>query len=264
MEHRKESVTRGRKPRHTRDQIARVAVRVADDEGIQAVSMRRVASEMNSGTASLYRYLTKKDELFDLMVDCVRGQELLPKVSGDWRSDLRNVAHSTRAVVLRHPWLTKVSPVRTALGVNSLRWWEFRLQILDGLGLDIDEMIVWINTLDNFVKGYAVAEIAELEEARSSGIEHERWLNNHAAYVLSVVASGEFPLFNRVVRDAKAPHDPKRWDHEFVLSIEHILDGFAASIAGKPPASKSRRSAVQLGPKNTARRAVDEKEKRKP
>jgi hypothetical protein len=188
----------------------------------------------------LYRYVTKKDELLDLMMDYVRGKESLPRLSGNWRSKLRKVAYSTRGLVLRHPWMTKISPVRTSLGLNSLRWWEFRLRILDSLGLHIDEMIVLINTLDNFVKGYAAAETAELEESRSSGIEHDRWLDDHAQYVLSVVASGEFPLFSRVVRDAKAPHDPERMDHEFALAVGHILDGFAVHIAKKLTTSKSK------------------------
>lgn len=251
----------GRKPSHTTAEIAKVGVGIADSEGIEAVSMRRIASEMKSGTASLYRYVTKKDELLDLMVDYVRGKESFPKLSGNWRFRLRKIADGTRALVLRHPWLSKVSPVRTSLGLNSLRWWEFRLQILDGLGLDIDEMIVMINTLDNFVKGYAAAETNELEEARSSGIEHERWLEDHAQYVLSVVSSGELPLFNRVVRDAKAPHDPERMDHEFALAVGHILDGFAVHIAKKLSPSKSRLVAAPGGQRSKG--GSNKKEKRK-
>jgi len=101
-------------------------------------------------------------------------------------------------------------------------------------------MIVLVNTLDNFVKGYAAAETAELEESRSSGIEFERWLDSHAQYVSSVVSTGEFPLFNRVVRDAKAPHDPERTNHEFVLAVGHVLDGFAVHISKKLTTSKSK------------------------
>jgi AcrR family transcriptional regulator len=236
--------SRGRKPRHTRTQIAKVAIGIADNEGIEAVSMRRVASEINSGTASLYRYVTKKDELLDSMVDYVLGEARLPKLSGSWRADLRDIAFSSRALALRHPWIIKISPVRASLGLNSIRWFEFRMRILDGLGLSIDEMIVLVNTLDNFVKGYSAAETAELEESCNSGIRYERWLASREEYVRSVVSTGEFPLFNRVVRDAKAPHDPERTNHEFVLAVEHILDGFAAHISRTMTASKSKRLAA--------------------
>src|SRR4051812_776442 len=89
---RPERATRGPKPAYTRDEITSVAVRIADEEGVDAVSMRRVANELGAGTTSLYRYFEKKSELFELMADAVVGELPLPPLTGDWIADLRAFA----------------------------------------------------------------------------------------------------------------------------------------------------------------------------
>ena len=89
---------RGPQPAYSRDQIAAAAVKIADAEGLQAVSMRRIAGELGSGATSLYRYITKKDELLDLMSEAVLEVERLPKPSGNWRADLRKIAYHMRAM----------------------------------------------------------------------------------------------------------------------------------------------------------------------
>src|SRR2546429_919999 len=84
---------RGPQPAHSRADLVAAAVRVADAEGIAAVSMRRVAAEIGAGTMSLYRYVSRKDDLLDLMVDAALGEMDLPDApSGDWRADLRLLA----------------------------------------------------------------------------------------------------------------------------------------------------------------------------
>src|SRR5262245_25957268 len=96
---------RGPRPAHSRAAIAAAAVRIADAEGLDAVSMRRLAAELGAGATSLYRYVARKDDLLDLMVDAVVGEGPPPAApSGDWRADLREIAYSTRALILRHPW----------------------------------------------------------------------------------------------------------------------------------------------------------------
>src|SRR5258708_20824651 len=98
------------------DQYVAAALAVADAEGLDAVSMRRVAGDLGSGTASLYRYITNRDELVDLMVDAAQGEDPLPEPAEDWRADLGAVAHALRATLLRHPWLAGEMTGRPALG----------------------------------------------------------------------------------------------------------------------------------------------------
>ena len=89
----------------SRDEIVRAAIKVADAEGPDAVSMRRIARELNAGTMSLYWHVASKEELLDLMIDSVQGEQLAPEPSGDWRADLRALTRSARAALHRHPWM---------------------------------------------------------------------------------------------------------------------------------------------------------------
>ncbi len=87
----------------SQDEIVRTAIRVADAEGADAVSMRRIARELNAGTMSLYWHIVSKEELLDLMQDTVQGDQEDPEPSGDWRRDMREVARSTRREPARAP-----------------------------------------------------------------------------------------------------------------------------------------------------------------
>jgi len=96
-------------PAFSRDEITRVAIELADRGGLEAVSMRRIASRIGSAPTSLYWYFSDKDELYELMVDAVIGQvPLLERPSGDWRADLAAIAWAARATLSSHPWFAQV------------------------------------------------------------------------------------------------------------------------------------------------------------
>jgi AcrR family transcriptional regulator len=154
---RPERAAKGPAPSRSRAQIAAAAVALADAEGLEAVSMRRVAAELGIGAASLYRYVLRKDELYDLMVDLAEGEDGPPApLTGDRRADLTAIAHRTRAVIHRHPWMATLAPGRPPYGPNSLVRAEHFLAALDGLGMDIDEMFTASEVLQAFVRGYVV------------------------------------------------------------------------------------------------------------
>ena len=102
---RPERAARGPAPSLSREEITTAAVALADTQGIEAVSMRALAVELGVGAASLYRYVARKDELIDLMVDAVMGNDLQFEIRGNWREDLRSFAHGLRSMTLRHPWM---------------------------------------------------------------------------------------------------------------------------------------------------------------
>jgi len=223
--------TRGPQPAFSRDSIAAAAVKIADAEGIEAVSIRRVAVEIGSGATSLYRYISKKNELLDLMADAVLPKYTLPKSSGNWRKDLKKIAFQNRKMILEHPWMISISAFRSSLGLNTLHWLEVTLHVLDDHGLNIDEMIVVSNTLLAFAKGYAAGEIAEREASRLSGLSREQWMSSRAHHTRAILETGEFPMFSRIVKDAAAPHDPQSAEHGFSLGLDHILDGVEVRIS---------------------------------
>ncbi len=227
---RPERAARGPAPSLSRDQIATAAVRLADTQGIEAVSMRTLAIKLGVGATSLYRYVARKDELIDLMVDAVIGNDLQFEARGNWREDLRSFAHGLRAMTLRHPWMAVQGPGRPSLGPNTARYLEQVLQAIDGLGLEIDEMLVMIETLDAFIRGHTLQELSEQEAVRRSGLDQEQWMQAQAPYVESLIQSGRYPLLTRVVLDARAPHDPDRRKHSFDLGLERVLDGLATML----------------------------------
>ena len=222
--------SRGPKPAYSREKIAALAIRIADAEGLEAASVRRIAAKLGSGAASLYRYVANKQELFDLMADSVLGEDRMPGSSRDWRPALRKAARLYRAMYLRHPWMLTVSGFRMLNGTNLLRWFEFTLSAIDGHGLDIDEMLVLSNTLFAYARGHAAAEIGEREASVRSGMSRGDWMIEHADTVLSIVESGRFPYFNRIVKDAATPHREAMEERGFQEGLECLLDGFAVRL----------------------------------
>lgn len=226
---RPERASRGPRPAHNRDEIALACVRVADADGIDAVSMRRIASELGTGTTSLYRYVSSKDDLYDLMIDAVLGEEQLPVPAGYWPEDLRGLAYWKRARILRHPWLAAASG-RPAIGPHGLVVQERSLRAVSGLELTIDEMYIISESLDAYVQGYAMREVAEQQATQRSGLDAEAWMDAQEAYARVIMASGEFPLVSRMWLDADEPHAADRAARGFEHGLARLLEGFGASI----------------------------------
>lgn len=220
----------GRRPGYSRDRITAAAITVADQDGIDAVTMRRVAAELGAGAMSLYRYVTGRDDLIDLMIDAVLGEiELPPAPSGDWRADLTLVAEGSRAVGLRHPWQIALANRRPTLGPNSLRVQEFLWSALDGFGLDIDEIASLAGMLGDYVHSAVHREIGWLDEARRTGMDIAQWMSGYVGpYVAKILAEGRYPMFNRSVMEAQVPHLPP--EDRFHYGLDHVLNGIAASL----------------------------------
>ncbi|MGA4992694.1 TetR/AcrR family transcriptional regulator [Nonomuraea bangladeshensis] len=225
----------GRRPGYSREQITRAAVRIADAEGVEAATMRRIAGELGTGAMSLYRYVPRRDDLFDLMIDLAMGEIELPDgPSGDWRGDLTLLARQVRAAGLRHPWLIALLTGRPTLGPHLLRVHEFALGAFDGTGLDIDDVTGFVGMLNDYVHSAIRREIGWLEEARRTGLDPERWKRDYMGpYVRQVVESGAFPLFNRTVLDSRTAHLAP--EERFRHGLDRVLDAIAALIPSLRP-----------------------------
>jgi AcrR family transcriptional regulator len=226
---RPERAARGPRPAHSRAEIAAAGIQVADSDGIEAVSLRRVAATLGTGTTTLYRYIASKDELFDLMIDSAMGEREPPAPTGDWRADLRAIAHENRAMVLRHPWLATLPATRTALGPNSLAWLEATYATVGALDLTPDEAMAHVSTLLTFVRGHVIDELAEQEAARRSGMDMTAWLAAQAPYGETIIGSGRYPHLARIMVEAETPHADDRYERAFRQGLNHILTGLAHS-----------------------------------
>jgi AcrR family transcriptional regulator len=219
---------RGPRPAYSRAQITEAAVRIADAEGLEAASMRRIAADLGTGAMSLYRYVPSRDDLLDLMVDHVLLEMGIPeRPSGDWRADLRLIAERTREVWSRHTWLVGLSQPRATLGPNRLRLLEFAIGALD-VGLPIDDMITLLEMLNGYVERAVRSEIEWMREMRQSGMTPERWMAHGAPYVRELLDSGLYPMFKRIVMDARLPH--MSGDEQFHYGLERVLDCIAGAL----------------------------------
>ncbi|MGI5201151.1 TetR/AcrR family transcriptional regulator [Spirillospora sp. CA-108201] len=223
---------RGPRPAYSRAQITEAAIRIADAEGLEAASMRRIAAELGTGAMSLYRYVPSRDDLIELMVDHVLLETDIPeRPSGDWRADLTLIAENTRAVWRGHTWLVGLHRPRAAFGPNRLRLTEFAFGALD-VGIPIDDMVALLEMLNGYVERTVRSEIEWMRELRQSGMTPERWMLHSAPYVRELLDSGRYPMFERIVKDARLPH--MSGEEQFRYGLERVLDCIAGALPGPP------------------------------
>ena len=169
-------MARGRPPAYTREQVVEAAIRIADADGLGAVTMRRIAGEIGAGAMSLYTYVPDKERLVDLMVDRVGGE--MPPGAGD----LLDLARAQRRMMLAHPWLPAALPNRRLTGRGMLSYLEQGLAALAPTGLDGATRLEIIALVTGFVASFVTAELA-------GGAPPEE----QAALIGEAVASGDFP-----------------------------------------------------------------------
>ncbi|MCX5058230.1 MULTISPECIES: TetR/AcrR family transcriptional regulator [unclassified Streptomyces] len=221
---RPERTGRGPRPAYTRADIAAAAVRIADSGGLDAVSMRHVAAELGCGTMSLYNYVPRKEDLYELMVDAVSGEHELLEPSGDWRGDMRRVAGQTRALMHRHPWMTRLMSPVYGFSPNALRYLEHCLVCLDPLQARYGMKMQLVGMLNGCVTSYVATELAAAERTRSLPWSAEEESAARIAYLGSQVAGGAYPRMAAAFTEDPGPID---LDGAFDLMVERMLDAFA-------------------------------------
>ncbi|MGP4102854.1 TetR/AcrR family transcriptional regulator [Nonomuraea sp. KM90] len=226
----------GPKPTYSRAQITEAAIRIADTEGLEAATMRRIAAEIGAGAMSLYRYVPSRDNLIELMADRLQGEidvEGMP--SGDWRADLTRYADGLRAMWLRHPWIATVQRSLPSFGPNQLRLIERLMGVLDPF-VSIDENLGLIAMLNGYIEGTVREENSSAMEFRRSGLSESEWMARSYPYIDQLVKSGEYPIFTKIVMEARQPHLSR--DDQFRYGLQRVLDCIAAAL---PSAAESHR-----------------------
>ncbi|MFF4986014.1 TetR/AcrR family transcriptional regulator [Streptosporangium saharense] len=212
-----------------RERIVAAAVALADEGGLEAVSLRKVAARLDVGPMRLYGYISTKEELFDLMVDEVHAEILPEERPGDWREALRGHAHRTRRAALRHEWLADLLGGRPALGPNALAVSEATLSAFDGR-TGIDVVMRAVETVSAYFTGAIRREVADLRAERATGLSKDEWQRASGPYLTRMLDTGRFPALTRLV------HDGTDVDAEtsFSTGLDWILDAVAAKLDGPP------------------------------
>ncbi|MEU4689068.1 TetR/AcrR family transcriptional regulator [Actinoplanes sp. NPDC023714] len=123
--------SRGPAPAHSREEIVAAATAMADADGLGAVSMRAVATALGTGAGSLYRYLSSRDDLLDLMADRAAGElRPYPEAGDDWLGAMLRIARRQLDLYRRHPWLVDLLARQSAPGPQSLAWFDHCLGVL--------------------------------------------------------------------------------------------------------------------------------------
>lgn len=144
----------------SRERVLKTAVALADREGIDAVTMRRLGQKLGAGAMSLYYYVPDKDALLDGMVDLVFGEIELPPPDLDWKAALRRRAISTRQALLRHPWAIGRMEATKAPGPSDLRLHDAVLGCLLRAGFSAEIAVQAYSVQDAYIYGFALQERA--------------------------------------------------------------------------------------------------------
>jgi AcrR family transcriptional regulator len=212
----------------TRDRIVRAAIAIADAEGLAALSMRRVATDLEVATMSLYRHVQSKDDLVMQMADAVFAGAPLPDPPAGWRAQLELIARWQWTHYRRHPWLAPfISMTRPQLVPSGMVHTERVLAALDGLGLDPATTLHVTLTVLGFVRGVAVNLEPEAHAEQDTGLTSDEWMAAQDRRLREIFASGRFPMLSRL---ASGPDIEADLDTVFEFGLGQLLDGLALRL----------------------------------
>lgn len=222
---------RGPKPALSLGRIVEAAIRVADRDGLNAVSMSAVAREAGASTMALYRYVDAKDELLQLMVDAVYGPPPAPTARDEpVREGLRRWAWGVLRVFRAHPWVLRVPITGPPITPNAVTWFESGLQSLRDTGLDENEKMETVLLLSVFVRGIEAALLEVREAFLQSARTDQEAMSGYGTALARLIDPHAFPALHRAIGSGvmDAEDDP---DEEFIFGLERVLDGIDAYIA---------------------------------
>lgn len=196
------------------------AVAMADESGLDAVSMRTIAAQLGVGTMTLYRYIPTKAELLDLMLDRVNRPTNVT-VPGDWRSGLEHMGRELWRLYTTHPWVPQVDQARPVLGPNAVRALDSVLGALRDSGLTDREKIATTATIDSFVSSLARTANSSTSAENRTAVTHAEFWQSQESSLVAAMESGQFPHMAALSEDAF----DASMEETFEFGLQRILDG---------------------------------------
>jgi len=226
----RERPQKGPKPTLSLARIVDAGVRVADSEGLDSVSMGRVAASLDTAPMSLYRHVSSKDELVRLMVDAAWGDSPGPALAGeDWRAGLSRWAWGFRAALRRHPWAGRIPISGLPIMPREIAWFEDALACMAGTGLTEARKASVIMLLSGYVRNLAATEADIAAAVAASGLGVDEWMASYPAVLSQLADPRRFPALTAFIAagvfdTADGPDD------EFIFGLDRILDGVGLLI----------------------------------
>ena len=226
-----------RKPRYTREQIAGAALRIADQEGFSAVTMKRIAADLGAATMTLYYYVRNKSDIVALMQDAILADVLVPDecLRGTWREAITAITRRTRDVLMAHPW-SLASLNEAQFGPNAMRHFEQSLATVSGTGLSVQAKFELIATIDDYVSGNAMHAVESLTRAAMADADPEM-VAAAVEHGIDQLQTGDFPQLSAIYAESAQADDPPgppmteaTLASQFERGLEALLDGLAARM----------------------------------
>ena len=237
--------TRGPKPGVTPDDVVQAAIRLADEEGLSAVTMHAVAARLGFTTMAIYRYFPSKEALYDAIVDA--GMGLPPRLTEarrDWRAEVTRWAHAKRAMLCARPWLAELPFVAAPHGPNWLSWLEAVIDSLSRTELSSADIGEMLSIIDGYTRGASDTAIS-LARARARGTSDREWAAAVGADLGRAIGDPRFPRFAALLT---TPSDgkPRTMEESFDFGLQRVLDGIELYIQSRKAPSARRKRAERL------------------
>src|ERR1700674_661947 len=217
------------------DAVVAAATEVADAEGLEAVTMRRVAKALGVAPMTLYTYVPGKAELLDLMLDAAYAS--MPRLDTSrqpWRQRLAVIAEENKALFETHPWASTISTVLPPLGPGMMAKYEQPLLALEGLGLDDVLMDASLTYLLGFVQAWARAAADARAVRDDTAMDDSEWWATSGPLLARVLDETAYPIAARVGSAAGAAHGSAYSPgHAYTFGLERVLAGLSQLIDSK-------------------------------
>lgn len=207
------------------DLIVRTAITLADRENAAAVSMRRIALDLGVGAMSLYRYVSSREELNDLMVDAVFDARPLPEPGPDgWRAKLELSAREEWALYQSHPWMAHLVGVitRPPVAPALMAYTDWRMRALDGHGLDFGTLVQIAIMLGTYVQSAAAPLAYEAQATRTTRHTRRQWAQARREAFDRNIGAARLPMVSEFGDEAFEASEP---ENIFEFGIHRMLDG---------------------------------------
>ena len=212
------------RPPLSRERVLRAALAVADERGIDALTMRELGRRLGVEAMSLYNHVANKDDVLDGMLDLVIGEIDLPTGDVGWREAMRRRAVSAREVFARHPWAGALNDARESSGPGRMQYFEWVLGTLRRAGFSVELALHAFSAIDSYIYGFGRQQ---LNMSAGDGDPQEM-----AEAFLSAIPADEFPHLREVITEhALTVGYDEAADFEFGLGL--ILDGLERARAQK-------------------------------
>ncbi|WP_334121590.1 TetR/AcrR family transcriptional regulator [Glutamicibacter sp.] len=198
----------GPKPQYSSEKIVDIALRLADAQGLQAVSLRAIATQLGTGAASLYRYVKSFENLTELMLDRISGEYDFETHSGHGIEQLVEIAHQTRQIMTRHTWAPILALTKPSMGPNSLAYLERGLMSLEKTSLSANEKLHTLAMLNAMTAAFVLNELSQKDPP-------------DASQMMLALQSGAYPHLLATLSEVKEPLDAQSSFEQAIVAYLH-------------------------------------------